>query len=280
MPLTSKGKKIMRAMRKQYGEKEGEKVFYASKNKGTISGVEKTEESKMSYLDKVTQINEKKIKGMPRDTRKDAPRSMDIKPLPNEPSKRVAMPGKTGETTVSRGLIDDKGKAKTGAEYTVKKYTAGPKGKLPEHIEYKRMAALMAESLGYRVDEMLPVVAAVGRMAGKMAKKKAMSMVADKMKKKDEAPAAGMEEAWSSWKQISKALSEVYSPKKHAEVSGGGEKAEKTRAKRMGAVMQGKGVSPIAAVGGLDTPKPLSKGKKEMAAKRKKTRELGLDREV
>ena len=60
MPLSKKGKKIMQAMRKQYGEKEGEKVFYASINKGTISGVEKTEESKMSYLDKVTQINEKK----------------------------------------------------------------------------------------------------------------------------------------------------------------------------------------------------------------------------
>lgn len=40
MPLTKKGKKIMRAMRKQYGsKKKGERVFYASANKGTISGV-------------------------------------------------------------------------------------------------------------------------------------------------------------------------------------------------------------------------------------------------
>jgi hypothetical protein len=39
MPLTSKGRKIKRAMTKQYGKKKGTKVFYASENKGTIKGV-------------------------------------------------------------------------------------------------------------------------------------------------------------------------------------------------------------------------------------------------
>ena len=38
MPLTKKGKKIKRAMRKQYGKKKGDRVFYASQNKGTIKG--------------------------------------------------------------------------------------------------------------------------------------------------------------------------------------------------------------------------------------------------
>ena len=42
MPLTKKGKKIMKSMKKQYGKKKGETVFYASKNKGVIKGVEKT----------------------------------------------------------------------------------------------------------------------------------------------------------------------------------------------------------------------------------------------
>lgn len=42
MPLTKKGSKIMRAMEDEYGDKKGEKIFYASRNKGTISGVEKT----------------------------------------------------------------------------------------------------------------------------------------------------------------------------------------------------------------------------------------------
>jgi len=41
MPLTSKGKKIKRAMTKTYGKKAGEKVFYASQNKGTIKGTHK-----------------------------------------------------------------------------------------------------------------------------------------------------------------------------------------------------------------------------------------------
>jgi hypothetical protein len=40
MPLTDKGDKIKGAMEKQYGDKEGEQVFYASKNKGVISGVD------------------------------------------------------------------------------------------------------------------------------------------------------------------------------------------------------------------------------------------------
>lgn len=40
MPLTDKGEKIMGAMQKEYGAKEGESVFYASKNAGRISGVD------------------------------------------------------------------------------------------------------------------------------------------------------------------------------------------------------------------------------------------------
>ena len=41
MPLTPKGAKIRAEMMKQYGKKKGERVFYASANKGTIRGVEK-----------------------------------------------------------------------------------------------------------------------------------------------------------------------------------------------------------------------------------------------
>ena len=49
MPLTSKGKKILRSMRKQYGPEKAEKVFYASKNKGKISGVDE-------HMDSYTKI--------------------------------------------------------------------------------------------------------------------------------------------------------------------------------------------------------------------------------
>lgn len=42
MPLTKKGQKIKRAMIEEYGQKKGKQVFYASENKGTITGVAKT----------------------------------------------------------------------------------------------------------------------------------------------------------------------------------------------------------------------------------------------
>lgn len=41
MPLTKKGHKIMAEMKDTYGEEEGERVFYASKNKGKIKGVDR-----------------------------------------------------------------------------------------------------------------------------------------------------------------------------------------------------------------------------------------------
>lgn len=41
MPLNTKGKKIKKAMEKQYGKKKGAKVFYASENKGSIKSIKK-----------------------------------------------------------------------------------------------------------------------------------------------------------------------------------------------------------------------------------------------
>lgn len=40
MPMTMKGEKVMNAMRKQYGKKKGTSVFWASVNKGKLTGVE------------------------------------------------------------------------------------------------------------------------------------------------------------------------------------------------------------------------------------------------
>ena len=41
MPLTKTGKKVLGSMRKQYGKKKGQEVFYASINKGKLKGMEK-----------------------------------------------------------------------------------------------------------------------------------------------------------------------------------------------------------------------------------------------
>ena len=45
-PLTEKGEKIMKKMHKKYGAEKGHEVFYASKNKGTIKGVEGSSKKK------------------------------------------------------------------------------------------------------------------------------------------------------------------------------------------------------------------------------------------
>ena len=45
VPLNVKGKKIMKSMKKTYG-KDAKAVFYASKNKGVIKGVEKKRSKK------------------------------------------------------------------------------------------------------------------------------------------------------------------------------------------------------------------------------------------
>jgi len=52
MPLTEKGERILKEMRQEYGPTKGREVFYAAKNKGTITGVEEksdgNEQSKSS----------------------------------------------------------------------------------------------------------------------------------------------------------------------------------------------------------------------------------------
>lgn len=40
MPLTKKGEEILAAMKREYGAKKGEEVFYASKNAGKITGID------------------------------------------------------------------------------------------------------------------------------------------------------------------------------------------------------------------------------------------------
>ena len=46
MPLTTKGKKIMSSMKRTYGGKRGEQVFYATANAGKLKDVEKKQELK------------------------------------------------------------------------------------------------------------------------------------------------------------------------------------------------------------------------------------------
>jgi len=49
MPLTEKGKKIKKAMRKQYGKKRGDEVFYRSQNAGTITGTHRKRKTRKKH---------------------------------------------------------------------------------------------------------------------------------------------------------------------------------------------------------------------------------------
>src|SRR3972149_6425292 len=51
MPLTTKGEKILRSMRKHYGAKKGESVFYASANAKRITGVHPRKEKPKFTVD-------------------------------------------------------------------------------------------------------------------------------------------------------------------------------------------------------------------------------------
>ena len=94
MPLTKKGKKIMRSMKEQYGDKEGEAVFYASRNKGVISGVEKGMKSKRKMqmggvvnpiqpMYNPTQADQQRQRNM-MEMRKDEPLTATEKPQANK----------------------------------------------------------------------------------------------------------------------------------------------------------------------------------------------------
>ena len=67
MPLTKKGKDIMQSMKRTYGGKKGEQVFYATANAGKIKGVEETEELKKGgRVRKTRKSSKSKAKGKSR----------------------------------------------------------------------------------------------------------------------------------------------------------------------------------------------------------------------
>ncbi len=53
MPLTAKGEEILHSMQKEYGAKKGESVFYASRNKGNITGVDSVNDKMRAAFDSI-----------------------------------------------------------------------------------------------------------------------------------------------------------------------------------------------------------------------------------
>ena len=52
MPLNKKGKKIMKSMKKQYGTKRGEQVFYATLNKKKLRELRKNNGKNSASINK------------------------------------------------------------------------------------------------------------------------------------------------------------------------------------------------------------------------------------
>ena len=179
MPLTSKGKKIIAAMVKQYGKKRGKEVFYASKNKGTIEGVEKTEEIKMNYIDKVLSLEEEE-----RDV--DKIKKIDVtRRLSSGRTRTRRVGGRLARGAVKAALktadwdTDQSGRQADNIEVPERRGQEGRGGKkkgqyntsinVVDHAVYKQMGVLIAEALGHRVDEIAPVLAAPLGLAARAA---------------------------------------------------------------------------------------------------------------
>ena len=128
MPLTKKGKKIMRSMKEQYGPKEGEAVFYASRNKGTIKGVEKN-------MGKNKQVGGiiNPIQPMYNPTAADMQRQQSM--MDAQQTQRASPQGTPNK---EKDMPTTKGMAEGGA---LKEPPAGPKGKglkkLPTEVRNK-----------------------------------------------------------------------------------------------------------------------------------------------
>ena len=141
----------MKAMRKQYGKKEGESVFYASKNKGTIKGVDED----MDINEGEVKRRNKKLKNKrPRANFPEGQASDDVTPARNPQGTSDDGPGEDRGVKKVRGAKPQKIKLAT-----IVSRTKSPEGKraraketmkrnLMAHTVYHDMGYLMAESLG------------------------------------------------------------------------------------------------------------------------------------
>ena len=158
----------MRSMQDQYGKEKGESVFYASENKGNIQGVKEDTDDR-----KALEAAEEESKKKPKKKKK----SDSSDPV----EKAMGKPKK------SLGIEHFRKKHKASGQAAVKRHNDALEQEetderlTQDSIEYKKMGILIADSLGYRVDEVAPLIIKAGvhlikKKAIDMAKEKAMEM--------------------------------------------------------------------------------------------------------
>ena len=158
MPLTEKGKEIMKSMKKQYGKKKGEEVFYASKNKGTIKGVEKASEGKMMTFRQFV----KKMAGE-QISDKEAQR------LKTSYIKKIA--GSQVSEKEAQRLLKQVPKMKKGKMARVKAVKAGLEKASKTHAAQAKTLGTVLKAAGGKMMKR-PMMAKVGVMVGRDTEKK------------------------------------------------------------------------------------------------------------
>lgn len=69
MPMSKAGRKIMANLKKEYGDKKGEGIFYAMENKGEIPGMNKMKGYAEGGMMKEVPEDNKGMKKLPKDVR-------------------------------------------------------------------------------------------------------------------------------------------------------------------------------------------------------------------
>ena len=181
MPLNTKGKKIMRSMKATYGSKKGEEVFYASKNKGTIKGVEKASEGKMMNFQKFVrkesgaQVSEKELKNLTNKYLK----KLSGAAISEAEMKKIKDNMKTGTKQIlSENPISDMAakkiisKMKKGKMARVKAVKAGLEKASKTHAAQAKTLGTVLKAAGGGLKEATKRLKAQGYKGGSMALKK------------------------------------------------------------------------------------------------------------
>ena len=204
MPLSKKGEEILKKMKKEYGSKKGENVFYASKNKGTIKGVELEDNDFQQHE------NIKPKGGGVRGAESDAMKKVSaIGAAAKERARIAALMAANKKRKDEAMTPEQEEKFKAGQRIFGKKNLNFNPGALkfrPKHAQNKKKSIkdhklLAYKDLAYRMDELLGAMVAgaataVGSMGakkvvGKSAKEKAEEKRRAELKAKQEIQAEG-----------------------------------------------------------------------------------------
>ena len=144
----------MKSMRKQYGSEEGKKVFYASKNKGTIEGVE--EEVRGTASDAMKALMK---------------RTAELKAKKERAALMKANKERKDEETTSHPASAQSRLKQALGDRAYKRLSSRPND--PSPVEAARARRKKKKVEEGRVDEIAPVLVGIGRVAAGMVKRKA-----------------------------------------------------------------------------------------------------------